>query len=538
MKTLFILNAHNIFIFIFLLFLSTIFKVSGSSTAGVPQISKLNISKTNPPIKRTPEIPSTTPTLLQSKNCNKVKTVKVFKPIALASSAALLTIFLFLLGFTMFWRLRRREHQQINDEEKPAPGVVVTVKKQQHCRRFTLDEIRSATHNFDPDLKIGDGGYGRVYKGYIDNDKENPVAVKVLKSMSNSLSMIQVIHEFWLEIETISKLRHPNLVPLIGYCDDEQFMIIVYDYMSHGTLRDHLYGTSDSFLTWKERLAICIGAARGLAYLHAGPERGIIHRDIKTTNILLDENWVAKVSDFGLSRMGPESPSKSHVTTTDARGTFGYLDPEYFRTRHLNAKSDVYGFGVVLFEVLCGRAAVDMNLDEEQQSLAQWAKYHVKNGTLDQIIDEKLGREIRPECLKVYGKIAHRCLRSERKRRPKMTDVLKALEYAQGAQEGDPVAVEEGIKISESNSIDESFSCWDGGNQVVLSPPCKDIVVHSCPTVYEKTKSQKMLLRFFSEKARGFKWATQPTSRAVKALCFTCSYTLKDHCERKYDPVQ
>ncbi|KAM6572976.1 hypothetical protein CsatA_017056 [Cannabis sativa] len=528
----------TLLIFIILLFLISLVKVSSTSRV-VPHNSKLNISKTNPPI------PSTTQ---QPKNCNKVKTVKLYKPIALASSATLLAIFFFLLGFTMFWRLRRKtHHQQIikNDEEKASlsPRVVVTVKNQQHCRRFTLDEIRSATNNFDPDLKIGDGGYGRVYKGYIDNDKENPVAIKVLKlkSTSTSTSLIQEIHAFWLEIETISKLRHSHLVSLIGYCDDERFMIIVYKYMAHGTLRDHLYGTGghESILTWKERLEICIGAARGLAYLHSATERGIIHRDVKTNNILLDENWVAKVSDFGLSRMGPISPSKSHVTTTDASGTFGYLDPEYFRTRHLNAKSDVYGFGVVLFEVLCGRAAVDMSLDEEQQSLAQWAQYNVKNGTLDQIVDENLRGEIRPECLKVYGKIANRCLRSERKRRPTMADVLKALEIAQRVQEGDPAAVEEGIKISESNSIEEKISCWGGGNQVDLSPPCKDIVVNSCPTVLcEKTKSQKMLMRFFSEKA-GFKWALQPSSRAlIKALCFKCSYTLKDRSERKYDPVQ
>ena len=312
-------------------------------------------------------------------------------------------------------------------------------------------------------------------------------------------------------------------------------MIIVYDYMAQGTLRDHLYGTGDSFLTWKQRLEICVGAARGLAYLHEGAAQEIIHPDVKTSNILLDYNWVAKVSDFGLSRLGPTTLSKSHVST-NVKGTFGYLDPDYFWTKHLTTKSDVYGFGVVLFEVLCGRPAVDMSLEEEQQSLAQWARCNVKNGTLDQIIDDNLRGEIAPACLKVYGKIADRCLRSDRKRRPKMADVLKALEFAwELQQEGAAAAAEEGIEFEESTNSDERISCWGGGNQVVLRAQCKDGVVHSCPTIWGKSKSERMLLRFFSDKA-GFRWATQPTSRALRALCFTCSFTLKNYkgeCHRK-----
>lgn len=381
-----------------------------------------------------------------------------------------------------------------------------------YCRRFTLNEIRTATNNFDTDLKIGDGGFGRVYKGFIDG-KESPVAVKVLKSTSS-----EGFREFWTEVETLSKLRNPNLIPLIGYCNDQQFMIIVYDYMAHGTVCDNLYGTNNQPLRWKQRLEICIGAARGLVYLHAGAEHGmIIHRDVKTSNILLDENWVAKVSDFGLSRLGPASPSRSHVST-DVKGTFGYLDPEYFWTKQLTSKSDVYGFGVVMFEVLCGRPAVDMGLEEEQQSLVQWARFNVKKGTLDQIIDENLRGQIAPESLKVYGKVADRCLRSDRKRRPKMDDVLKALELILRLQEGADAATEEGIEIGVENKSDENISCWRGGDQVLVRSQYKNVVLHSCPTIlWPKSNSQRMLLRFFSDKV-GLKWATQSTSRALRAI--------------------
>ncbi|XP_024019966.1 LOW QUALITY PROTEIN: receptor-like protein kinase FERONIA, partial [Morus notabilis] len=351
---------------------------------------------------------------------------------------------LILLGCTIFCR-RRRTIQ--SDEEQ----------KVLYCHRFTLNEIRTATNNFDTDLKIGDGGFGRVCKGFIDG-KENPVAVKVLKSTSS-----QGFREFWTEVETLSKLQNPNLVPLIGYCNDQRFMIIVYDYMAHGTVRDHLYGTNNQPLTWKHRLEICIGPDRGLVYLHAGAEHMIIHRDVKTSNILLDENWVAKVSDFGLSRLGPTSPSRSHISM-DVKGTFGYLDLEYFWTKQLTSKSDVYGFGVVMFEVLCGRPAVDMGLEEEQQSLVQWARFNVEKGILDQIIDENLRGQIAPECLKVYGKVTDRCLRSDRKRRPKMDDVLRALEFILRLQEGADSAVEDGIEIGEENKSDENISCWRGGD--------------------------------------------------------------------------
>ncbi|KAG5560744.1 hypothetical protein RHGRI_003923 [Rhododendron griersonianum] len=186
-------------------------------------------------------------------------------------------------------------------------------------------------------------------------------------------------------------------------------------------------------LSWEERLAICIGAARGLYHLHFGTNQRFIHRDVKTTNILIDENWVAKISDFGLSK-GPTSLSITHITT-EVKGTFGYFDPEYFITQRLTTKSDVYAFGVVLLEVLCGRAAVDRKLGEEQMSLATWAQQCIKEGKLAGVIDPSLSGQIAPRCLKSFAVLAKNCLQKSPKSRPTMAEVLHSLELALVSQQ-------------------------------------------------------------------------------------------------------
>ncbi|KAL0350773.1 UNVERIFIED_CONTAM: Receptor-like protein kinase FERONIA [Sesamum radiatum] len=207
--------------------------------------------------------------------------------------------------------------------------------------------------------------------------------------------------------------------------------------MPRGTLGDHLYkinrhGKSNPPLPWELRLKVSIGAARGLYYLHS--RHRAIHRDVKSSNILLDENWVAKISDFGLSKMGPANDSFTHIST-NVRGTFGYLDPEYFLTRKLTRKSDVYSFGVVLFEVLSGRPAVDIRLEEEQHSLAGWARYCIREGKVDRLIDHNLMGQISPACLKVFVGIAGRCLHTQPQGRPAMADVVMGLELALALQQ-------------------------------------------------------------------------------------------------------
>ncbi|GMY38071.1 receptor-like protein kinase FERONIA [Fagus crenata] len=287
------------------------------------------------------------------------------------------------------------------------------------CRRFSLAEIKRATNNFHHDLVIGRGDYGSEYKGRICNDDRTiNVAIKRLNS-----KLSWVFDVFSNELLLVCQLSHPNIVPLIGYCMDEPDVILVYEFMVNGSLSDRLFVTdSDSDpLPWKQRLQICIGVARGLHYLHTGVKHCIIHRNVKASNILLDEKWEAKLSDLGFSKMGPPSLSKALMKASKIL---------------LDDKSDVYSFGVVLLEVLSGRKAYYPNLMmEEQRNLVNWVQKFIREGTINQIIDPYLTGKIAPECFKIYMDIATSCVRKQGTQRPTIGEVEVALEHTLELQE-------------------------------------------------------------------------------------------------------
>ncbi|KAL3337238.1 hypothetical protein AABB24_029744 [Solanum stoloniferum] len=289
--------------------------------------------------------------------------------------------------------------------------------------RIPFSALQEATNNFNKNLLIGLGGFGMVYRGVPCDDTK--VALKRCRPESS-----QGVEEFQTEIEMLSHFRHPYLVSLIGYCDENNVTILIFEYMYNGNLSRHLYGSYLPTMSLEQRLEICIGAARGLHYLH---NNAVIHRDVKSTNILLDENFVAKITDFGLSKTRTEL-DQTHVSTV-VKGTLGYLDPEYLVRGKLTEKSDVYSFSVVLFEVLCARPAIGHYISKEMVSLAAWATDSQKKGQLVQIVDPNLAAKIRPDSLWKFGETAVKCLADSSVDRPSMSDVLWNLEYALHLQE-------------------------------------------------------------------------------------------------------
>lgn len=287
--------------------------------------------------------------------------------------------------------------------------------------RFPFFVVKEATDNFSESLIIGVGGFGKVYKGVLRD--ETKVAVKRGVPQSQ-----QGVAEFRTEIEMLSQFRHRHLVSFIGYCDEQNEMIIIYEYMDNGTLKNHLYGSDLPKLNWRQRLEICMGSARGLHYLHTGSTKSIIHRDVKSANILLDENLMAKVADFGLSKNGPEI-DHTHVSTA-VKGSFGYLDPEYLIRQQLTDKSDVYSFGVVMLEILSGRPVIDPSQPKEMVNLVEWAMKWIKTGEYENIVDPHLAGEIKPESLREFGEIAEKCLAGRGVDRPAMGEILWKLECA------------------------------------------------------------------------------------------------------------
>ncbi|XP_024026544.1 probable serine/threonine-protein kinase PBL7 isoform X2 [Morus notabilis] len=314
---------------------------------------------------------------------------------------------------------------QIDLESKiecPNPQVTATCEK--GLQVFTFKQLHSATSGFSKSNVVGHGGFGSVFRGVLGDSRK--VAIKLMDQAGK-----QGEQEFKVEVELLSRLRSPYLLALLGYCSDSNHKVLVYEFMANGGLQEHLYPVSGSnafsiSLDWETRLRIALEAAKGLEYLHEHVNPPVIHRDFKSSNILLDRNFHAKVSDFGLAKLGSDKAG-GHVSTR-VLGTQGYVAPEYALTGHLTTKSDVYSYGVVLLELLTGRVPVDMKRPPGEGVLVSWALPQLTDrDQVVQIMDPALeGQYSMKEVIQVAA-IAAMCVQPEADYRPLMADVVQSL---------------------------------------------------------------------------------------------------------------
>ncbi|CAN7016053.1 hypothetical protein IGI04_013848 [Brassica rapa subsp. trilocularis] len=324
---------------------------------------------------------------------------------------------------------------QFSEAISESSGGIITDSGQllesPNLKVYTFLELSTATKNFKPDSMLGQGGFGKVYRGWIDAKTLLPskaasgmiVAVKRLNSES-----VQGYSEWRSEINFLGTLSHPNLVKLLGYCREDKELLLVYEFMPKGSLENHLFRRGEPF-PWDLRIKIVIGAARGLAFLHGLP-REVIYRDFKASNILLDSNYDARLSDFGLAKLGP-SQEKSHVTTR-IMGTYGYAAPEYMATGHLYVKSDVYAFGVVLLEIMTGLRAHNTKRPNGQESLVDWLRPDLlsKHG-VKHIMDKGIKGQYSSKIAAEMARITLSCIELDPKNRPPMKEVVDVLENIQ-----------------------------------------------------------------------------------------------------------
>ncbi|XP_078179210.1 receptor-like cytoplasmic kinase 176 isoform X2 [Carex rostrata] len=303
-----------------------------------------------------------------------------------------------------------------------------------NLRSFTFEELKTATRNFQPDSVVGEGGFGLVFKGWIDPQTFAPakpgtgtvIAVKKLKQEGFQG------HKEWLaEVNYLGQLSHPNLVKLIGYCLEDEHRLLVYEFMPRGSLENHLFKRGSSYqpLSWDLRIKIALEAGKVLAFLHSDKAH-VIYRDFKTSNVLLDLNYNAKLSDFGLAKDGPAGDDS--FVFTRIIGTYGYAAPEYLAYGWLTTKSDVYSFGVVLLEILTGRRSLDNNQPVAEYNLVEWARPHLKSKKkVFKILDPQFSGRYSRRGVFMAAKLALRCLSKEANGRPDMHQVVSVLEKIQ-----------------------------------------------------------------------------------------------------------
>lgn len=326
---------------------------------------------------------------------------------------------------------------------------------------FTYKELRSATDNFHMRNKIGRGGFGTVYKGVLRNGVQ--VAVKALSAQSR-----QGLHEFLTEIDTVSNINNPNLVQIFGCCVEGNNRILVYEYVENNSLDHALLGSKSRNikLNWSIRSAICVGTAKGLAFLHEELEPHIVHRDIKASNILLDKNFVPKIGDFGLAKLFPEDIT--HISTRVA-GTTGYLAPEYAMCGKLTKKADVYSFGVLILEIVSGRSSTQGITEEMPKFLLEQVWQLYQEGNILDIVDRDLEEYTEDEVVR-FLKVALFCTQATASRRPDMNQVVSMLSKDTRLKEKEltpPGFFDAGQVGSASHSLDTKLPSTETTSQMV-----------------------------------------------------------------------
>ncbi|KAK0600470.1 hypothetical protein LWI29_015340 [Acer saccharum] len=325
------------------------------------------------------------------------------------------------------------------------------------ARIFNAEELQKATNNFDEKRIIGSGGYGTVYKGFlIDN---NPVAIKKSKIVDQSQ-----IEQFINEVTVLSQINHRNVVKLLGCCLETEVPLLVYEYITNGTLFDHIHNNDNApTIPWETRLRIAAETAGVLSYLHSAAATPIIHRDVKSSNILLDDNFIVKVSDFGASKLVPMDVTQ---LSTMVQGTLGYLDPEYLHTSQLTEKSDVYSFGVVLVELMTGRKVVSFDRPEQERSLVIYFLFLLKQSSLFEILENGIVNDDNKEQMREVAELARRCLIVKGEERPTMKEVAMELEGLRRMNKHLWDNVEVNIEETEHLLFETSIAC-DGSNSNV-----------------------------------------------------------------------
>ncbi|XP_058000082.1 wall-associated receptor kinase-like 20 [Hevea brasiliensis] len=366
------------------------------------------------------------------KACKKrKKKTALFAGVALAGGVILLLVVIGILFYSKLHNSRKAQKNLIKERKE----MLNAKHSGKSARIFTGKEIIKATNNFSKDNLVGSGGFGEVFKGILDDG--TTIATKRAK-LGNTKGTDQVLNE----VRILCQVNHRSLVRLLGCCVELEQPIMIYEYIPNGTLFDQLHCHHSSKwtpLTWQRRLRIAHQTAEGLAYLHSAAVPPIYHRDVKSSNILLDERLNAKVSDFGLSRLVETSENNDSHIFTCAQGTLGYLDPEYYRNFQLTDKSDVYSFGVVLLEMLTSKKAIDFNREEEDVNLVVYMKKIMDEDRLIDVVDPFIKdnrSKLELEMMKALGSLAAACLDDKRQNRPSMKEVADEIEYIIGITAG------------------------------------------------------------------------------------------------------